>query len=69
MISGNNMSQKQKEWLVNYLVSHNFENIGNSEQLADNISGMIAQEIIDAMNEARIINDRLNSTTLGKELN
>lgn len=63
------MSQKQKEWLVNYLVSHNFENIGNSEQLADNISGMIAQEIIDALNEARIINDRLNSTTLGKELN
>lgn len=63
------MSQKQKEWLVNYLITNNFEVVGNSEQLADKITGMMAQEIIAAMEEARIINDRLNSTALGKELN
>lgn len=63
------MSQKQKEWLVNYLISNNFEVVGNSEQLADKITGMMAQEIIAAMEEAKAINDRLNSTALGKELN
>lgn len=69
MILRNNMSQKQKEWLVNYLISNNFEVVGNSEQLADKITGMMAQEIIAAMEEAKIISDRLNSTALGKELN
>ena len=63
------MSQKQKEWLVNYLISNNFEVVGNSEQLADKITGMMTQEIIAAMEEAKIISDRLNSTALGKELN
>lgn len=63
------MSQKQKEWLVNYLISNNFEVVGNSEQLADKITGMMTQEIIAAMEEAKAINDRLNSTALGKELN
>lgn len=69
MILRNNMSQKQKEWLVNYLISNNFEVVNNSEQLADKITGMMAQEIIAAMEEAKIISDRLNSTALGKELN
>ena len=69
MILRNNMSQKQKEWLVNYLISNNFEVVGNSEQLADKITGMMAQEIIAAMEEAKIISDRLNSTALGKVLN
>lgn len=63
------MSQKQKEWLVNYLITNNFEVVGNSEQLADKITGMKAHEIVAAMEEAKAINDRLNSTALGKELN
>ncbi len=69
MILRSDMSQKQKEWLVNYLISNNFEVVGNSEHLADKITGMMAQEIIAAMEEAKIISDRLNSTALGKELN
>ncbi len=57
----------QKEWLVNHLVDNNF-NLENTEDLVKKISGMTAQEIIDSMETARLINDRLNSTSLGKEL-
>ncbi len=57
----------QKEWLVNHLVDNNF-NLENTEDLVKKISGMTAQEIIDSMETARVINNRLNSTSLGKEL-
>lgn len=62
------MSQKQKEWLVRYLVSHD-GHVMDSETIADHIIGMNADELIQAMDEARLINERLRSTPLGKELN
>jgi len=62
------MSQKQQDWLVDYLVSHNF-NVEDSDKLIDKITGMTAQDILSAMEKAKVINDRLNSTSLGKELN
>ena len=57
----------QKEWLVNHLVDTNF-NLENTEDLVKKISGMTAQDIIDSMEAAKLINDRLSSTSLGKEL-
>lgn len=57
----------QKEWLVNHLLNTNF-NLTNTDDLIEKISGMTAKEIIDSMEMAKNISDRLNSTSLGKEL-
>jgi hypothetical protein len=62
------MSQKQQDWLVHHLVSNGFCDL-DMQTLEDRVSGMTAIEIIDAMEEAKLIRDRLNSTLLGKELN
>lgn len=62
------MNTKKQEWLTDYLVNHNFS-VVNTEELQENISGMTAEQIIQAMESARKIQESLSSTLLGKELN
>lgn len=61
------MSKKQQDWLTEHLINSKF-NLENTEDLIKKISGMTAQEIIESMEAAKLISDRLNSTSLGKEL-
>lgn len=62
------MNTKKQEWLTDYLVNHNFS-VVNTDELQEQISGMTAEQIIQAMESARKIQDMLSSTSLGKELN
>lgn len=68
MILKDNMNTKKQDWLTDYLINHNFS-VPNTEELQERISGMTAQQIIEAMESAKQIQDRLSSTSLGKELN
>lgn len=61
------MSQKQKETLKDYLIKYNF-NIPAEVDVQALVAGMRSFEIIEAMEEAKVICDRLKSTSLGKEL-
>jgi len=62
------MTSKKEEWLTNYLITHKF-GVVDYEELQRMISGMTAGQIINAMEVAKQIQDRLSSTSLGKELN
>jgi hypothetical protein len=61
------MDQAKQTLLVDYLVKHNF-NIPANVDLQKTISGMTAQQIIQAMEIAKDIQSRLMSTSLGREL-
>jgi hypothetical protein len=61
------METKQQEWLINYLVNHNFT-VDNANELQKKISGMTASQIIEAMKIARDLQEKLGSTALGREL-
>lgn len=63
------MNSKRLEWLVDYLINSNFGMISSSEELEKNISGMTAKQIIEAMENAKKIQDSLKATSLGRELN
>lgn len=67
MILRNNMDQAKQTLLIDYLVKHNF-NIPANVDLQKTISGMTAQQIIQAMEIAKDIQSRLMSTSLGREL-
>lgn len=61
------MNKTKQEWLINYLLMHGFL-VRNTKELQDQISGMTANDIISAMETAKSIQDKLNSTPLGREL-
>jgi hypothetical protein len=61
------MDQAKQTLLIDYLVKHNF-NIPANVDLQKTISGMTAQQIIQAMEIAKDIQSRLMSTSLGREL-
>jgi hypothetical protein len=61
------MSSSQMEWLRDYLVQYGF-NVPEVVDLQTKISGMSADEIITAMEQAKLICDRLKDSSLGKEL-
>ena len=67
LILRNNMDQAKQTLLIDYLVKHNF-NIPANVDLQKTISGMTAQQIIQAMEIAKDIQSRLMSTSLGREL-
>jgi hypothetical protein len=57
----------KQEWLVDYLLRNNF-NIVNTLELQKKISGMTSTQILDAMKQAKELQQNLASTELGKEL-
>jgi len=61
------MEQTKQTLLIDYLVKHNF-NIPANIDLQKTISGMTAQQIVQAMEIAKDIQSRLMSTSLGREL-
>lgn len=61
------MEQTKQTMLIDYLVKHNF-NIPANVDLQKTISGMTAQQIVQAMEIAKDIQSRLMSTSLGREL-
>lgn len=61
------MELTKQEWLVNYLITHGFL-VKNTLELQSRISGMTANQIIEAMEKARNLREELNSSPLGKEL-
>jgi hypothetical protein len=61
------MENTKQEWLVRYLVDGGF-NVTNPTELQKKISGMTADQIIKAMERARVLQEQLNSTPLGREL-
>jgi hypothetical protein len=61
------MNTIKQEWLVNYLLNNGFL-VKNTTELQEKISGMTADDIIKAMETAKIMLDGLNSTPLGREL-
>jgi hypothetical protein len=61
------MSQAKKDWLFEYLVKYSF-NVPDSIDLQKEIAGMTADEIIEAMEKAKEIHDRLKTSSLGREL-
>jgi hypothetical protein len=61
------MEQTKQTLLIDYLVKHNF-NIPANVDLQKTISGMTAQQIVQAMEIAKDIQSRLMSTSLGREL-
>lgn len=67
LILRNNMEQTKQTMLIDYLVKHNF-NIPANVDLQKTISGMTAQQIVQAMEIAKDIQSRLMSTSLGREL-
>lgn len=60
------MTSKQ-EWLVNYVVSNGFL-VSNSKELESYISGMTANDIIEALDKALSIRQKLSESSLGREL-
>ena len=61
------MEQTKQTMLIDYLVKHNF-NIPANVDLQKTISGMTAQQIVQAMEIAKDIQSRLMTTSLGREL-
>lgn len=62
------MNTTKQEWLINYLLTHGFL-VKNTKELQEKINGMTANDILAAMEVAKSIQDELNSTPLGRELN
>ena len=58
----------KEEWLKNYLVSCDF-NIPAESNLQEKLSGLTALQIVQAMEDAKKILDKLKKTSLGRELN
>lgn len=58
----------KEEWLKNYLVSCDF-NIPAESNLQEKLSGLTALQIVQAMEDAKKILDKLKKTPLGRELN
>ena len=61
------MQTSKQEWLINYLISFGFI-VLNTEELQNRISGMTANQIIEAMEAAKTIRENLENSPLGKEL-
>lgn len=61
------MNKIKQDWLVNYLLTNSFF-VTNTKELQEKINGMTADDILTAMETARSIQDELNSTPLGREL-
>jgi hypothetical protein len=62
------MNNDKQNWLTNYLINCNF-NVSDCVDLQNKLTGMTAQQIIEAMEKAHKIISSLNSTSLGRELN
>lgn len=60
------MDTRQKE-LVSYLIKNTF-NVADYKDLDRRISGMTANQIIEAMEEAKQLIEKLKSSSLGREL-
>lgn len=60
------MTAKQ-DWLVNYVINNGFL-VSNSKELERYISGMTANDIIEALEKALAIRQKLSETSLGREL-
>jgi hypothetical protein len=58
----------KQEWLKNYLVGCNF-NIPAESDLQEKLRGLTAVQIVQAMEDAKKQLDKLNKTSLGRELN
>jgi hypothetical protein len=58
----------KQEWLKNYLISCDFH-IPAENNIQDRLSGLTAIQIVQAMEDAKKILDKLKKTSLGKELN
>lgn len=58
----------KQEWLKNYLVSCDF-NVPAEINLKEQLIGLTPQQIMQAMEDAKKILDRLKKTPLGRELN
>jgi hypothetical protein len=61
------MDSFKQKWLVDFLVNNGFV-VKNSNELQEKISGMTADDIIQAMSKAKDIQDNLRATSLGREL-
>ncbi len=57
----------KQEWLKNYLVSCDFY-IPADDNLQEKLSGLTALQIVQAMEDAKKILDKLKNTSLGREL-
>lgn len=60
------MDTRQKE-LVSYLIKNTFS-VTDYKDLDRRISGMTANQIIEAMEEAKQLIEKLKSSSLGREL-
>lgn len=60
------MTTKQDQ-LVNYVVTNGFL-VTNSKEIEKYVSGMTANEIIDALEKALSIKQSLSQSSLGREL-
>ena len=58
----------KQEWLKNYLISCDFH-ITAENNIQERLSGLTAIQIVQAMEDAKKILDKLKKTSLGKELN
>jgi hypothetical protein len=58
----------KQDWLKNYLVGCDF-NIPEESNLQEKLAGLTALQIVQAMEDAKKILDKLKKTTLGRELN
>ena len=58
----------KQEWLKNYLISCDFH-IPTENNIQERLSGLTAIQIVQAMEDAKKILDKLKKTSLGKELN
>jgi nickel-dependent lactate racemase len=61
------METSKQEWLIKYILVNGFI-FNNPLELQKKISGMTATDIIKAMEKAKNMQDKLQSTTLGREL-
>lgn len=61
------MKENKQTILINYLLKYNF-NVPSPIDLQKTISGMTAEQIIQAMEIAKDIQSKLMSTSLGREL-
>lgn len=62
-----NVKENKQTILINYLLKYNF-NVPSPIDLQKTISGMTAEQIIQAMEIAKDIQSKLMSTSLGREL-
>ena len=60
------MTAKQ-DWLVNYVINNGFL-ASNSKELEKYVSGMTANDIIEALEKALAIRQKLSESSLGREL-